>query len=111
MFNVCLCSSKPVRPLVAPSIELNTGGSLHDAFQLYQGQSYLRCGNGQVPTRQLPCELGAMATSSTGDNLTQYVVACAPANCNTAGCNGEELHRPKPGLLDRPSTEPEATGL
>lgn len=80
---------------MAPSIDLNTGGSLHDALQLYQGQSYLRCGNGQVPTQQRPCELGAMATSSTGDNLTQYVVACAPANCSTAGCNGEELQCPQ----------------
>lgn len=101
-YGVCFCSVVTTDSAEPPTIQLRHTGYLASNISVVQGYPYAACGSRTLPTRAAPCELGANATSAAGLNLTQYVVACKPANCSTAGCNGEShssgLHRCKSNM-------------
>ena len=90
-YGVCFCSVVTTASAEPPKIQLKNTGFLASHISVVQGDPYAACGSKTLPTRDAPCELGANASSATGLNLTPYVVACKPANCSTASCNGE-LH-------------------
>jgi hypothetical protein len=50
-----------------------------------------RCPDGVLPSESFLCELGATATSSSGEALTSAVLACPPASCLAFGCPGHEF--------------------
>jgi hypothetical protein len=80
-----------------PVIELVTSAALGPVVTIRRGTSYTTCSPGAAPSRDDPCELGAVAVDPDGGegggplNLTDQVVACPPVECLTQGCPSSTL--------------------
>ena len=68
-----------------PTIRLRGSSEVHIAF----GMVYSACQQGRVPTQDLPCDPGAMASDYEDGDLTPFVTACGRpfAKDQLAGCN------------------------
>jgi hypothetical protein len=80
-----------------PVLELVTSATLGPVVTLRRGTSYAACSPGVVPSRDAPCELGAVAMDPDGGkggaplNLTDQVVVCPPDECLKQGCSSSTL--------------------
>ena len=54
---------------------------------------YVKCSPDQVPTKSLPCDLGANAVDEEGGDLQGGLLVCPPETCLLHGCMGHELWR------------------
>jgi hypothetical protein len=88
-------------PNQPPRVALRTSNALGPMVYIRRAfGTYAACGPKQLPTTDVPCELGASALDPDGGpkgkgevDLTGELVVCPPAACLTVGCSPEELKR------------------
>ncbi|KAG1675986.1 hypothetical protein FOA52_014230 [Chlamydomonas sp. UWO 241] len=73
-----------------PRLALRTAPGFGSSVSIKQGTLYPMCNSGQVPSEDVPCDLGADAEDNEdGVAVQTSVLLCPPTNCMAAGsCNG-----------------------
>ena len=82
-------AAEPPTPRPSPNITVLGDRSI----SLPRFTRYETCEIDQMPTKDLPCDLGADAYDSVDGNLQNGVLICPPDFCVMYGCPGHELWR------------------
>lgn len=82
-------AAEPIEPPSPPNVTVIGDRSI----KIPRFTAYDLCLQGQIPTEDYPCDLGASAVDANNGDLQDMLLACPPDSCMLYGCEGHELWR------------------